>query len=186
MGSIDDRIEKNTFYDPMSGCHLWMGYTKHGYAISSVGPRKFVSLHRFIWEKVYGEIPKHLCIDHLCRVRNCLNPAHMELVTPEENTRRGIAGKSARERQKSKTHCIRGHDLKNAYVSANGRRQCRECSYLRDNLEGRRLPTKTHCINGHELNEENTYTNPRTGWKRCRKCHSASNCKERNRVEIPY
>ncbi|WP_249139118.1 DNA (cytosine-5-)-methyltransferase [Actibacterium sp. MT2.3-13A] len=52
-----------------------------------------VRAHRFAYEQIDGEIPDGLELDHLCRNRKCVNPAHLEPVTGKENTRRGNAGK---------------------------------------------------------------------------------------------
>lgn len=58
--------------------------------------------HRKSYEILVGPIPGGLTIDHLCRNRACINPAHMEPVTNAENTRRAAA---------LRTHCIKGHPL---------------------------------------------------------------------------
>ena len=54
-----------------------------------LGPGGQVMAHRFAYELLVGPIPEGLVIDHLCRVRLCVNPAHLEPVTAEENIRRG-------------------------------------------------------------------------------------------------
>src|SRR6202035_217120 len=51
--------------------------------------KRNVGAHRLYWEQEHGEIPQGRHIDHLCRVPACVNPAHMEVVTPAENIRRG-------------------------------------------------------------------------------------------------
>ena len=48
------------------------------------------SAHRHYYQQRYGSIEKGLCLDHLCRVRRCVNPDHLEAVTLSENTRRGL------------------------------------------------------------------------------------------------
>ena len=83
-----------------------------------------VGAHRFAYELLIGPIPDGLQIDHLCRVPLCVNVAHLEPVTNRVNTVRGKAGL----RQRTKTHCPRGH----AYDAANtrlykGGRYCRAC-----------------------------------------------------------
>ena len=71
------------------GCWLWQG------AINTNGYGNFhnkgrtVKAHRFAYEICVGEIPKGLTIDHLCRVRHCVNPSHLEPVTMRENFLRG-------------------------------------------------------------------------------------------------
>ncbi|MFK5284023.1 HNH endonuclease signature motif containing protein, partial [Lacticaseibacillus paracasei] len=45
--------------------------------------------HRFMYERLVGPIPAGMQLDHLCRVRPCCNPAHLEPVTQRENIARG-------------------------------------------------------------------------------------------------
>lgn len=59
-----------------------------GYTKLEVGDH-YEYAHRFAYESFIGPIPPGLQIDHLCRVRTCFNPEHLEAVTSEENTRRG-------------------------------------------------------------------------------------------------
>lgn len=110
--------------NPVTGCWEWTAYlNKKGYG--SFGPFRGVKLaHRVSYEALVGPIPEPLVIDHLCRVRNCVNPAHMEPVTSRENSRRGDSW--ARER--GKTHCPAGHayDDVNTYKQR-GERVCKLC-----------------------------------------------------------
>lgn len=72
-------------------CWLWTGSTtKAGYGMFGAGRRGMGNLyaHRYSYEWAKGPIPAGLHIDHLCRVRNCVNPAHLEAVTQGENNRR--------------------------------------------------------------------------------------------------
>jgi hypothetical protein len=71
------------------GCWLWEGaINSQGYGNFWDGVR-FVKAHRFAYECLIGEIPEGLTIDHLCRVRHCVNPSHLEPVTMRENFLRG-------------------------------------------------------------------------------------------------
>ena len=82
------------FVDKTDTCWLWTGsLTKKGYARRIGHDGRFWSGHQLAYILLVGEIPPDLVIDHLCRVRHCVNPDHMELVTPEENTRRGTAAR---------------------------------------------------------------------------------------------
>src|ERR1700735_3761966 len=78
------RIDEN-------GCWLWTLTTdKGGYTRVRVG-NKLVATHRFTYERLIGPIPVGLDLDHLCRVRHCCNPTHVEPVTRRENVLRGLA-----------------------------------------------------------------------------------------------
>src|SRR3990167_10748674 len=114
-----------TFVKKTPGCWLWTGALKeNGYGAFGVNYRSGYA-HRFSYENFRGPIPHGLTIDHLCRVRNCVNPSHLEAVTIGVNTLRGnsVSAKCAR-----KTHCPNGHpyDGVNTY-RCRRRRQCRIC-----------------------------------------------------------
>lgn len=113
------RLVSKSIYDA-NGCLLWMGQVnQNGYGRIRIGTRKF-GAHRVSFETFVGPIPEGLVLDHLCRVRNCINPLHLEPVTQVENVRRGA--------QATRTHCLRGHpfDAANTYTYR-GSRQCRAC-----------------------------------------------------------
>lgn len=82
--------------------------------------------HRAMYELLVGPIPEGLTIDHLCRVKLCVRPDHLEPVTMRENLLRadGLAGTNAR-----KTHCPQGHPYsgENLFITATGGRACRIC-----------------------------------------------------------
>jgi hypothetical protein len=101
-----------------AGCWLWRQLDRHGYG--KIWKLKDVAhsalAHRLVYRSLVGEIPDGLQVDHLCLVRNCVNPDHMELVTTQENTRRIGRGVP--------TSCLRGHAL---HEDKNGKRRCRTC-----------------------------------------------------------
>lgn len=119
------------FYEP-TNCWIWCGaVNSNGYGHSY----RMGTMHRHLYELMVGPIPDGLEIDHLCRVRQCCNPEHLEPVTRLENLRR--AGILDRLRAFSiargeRTHCGRGHELvpPNSYVYR-GSRTCRACQRTR-------------------------------------------------------
>lgn len=84
-----------TVYDPRvcpvpeSGCWLWIGFVSaEGYGIAKVvtnGTRRTRRAHRMTWEAQRGPIPDGMVIDHMCRVRSCVNPDHLRVVTRGQN-----------------------------------------------------------------------------------------------------
>lgn len=79
-------------------CWVWAGSRQlNGYGMTSIGHRS-VSAHRLFWEREHGAIPDGAQIDHMCRVKACVNPAHMELVNAAVNIRRRPATKLTKEK----------------------------------------------------------------------------------------
>jgi len=71
-------------------CWLWTGSrSRDGYGKFEPATSVFYKAHRFAYETVVGPIPEGLTLDHLCRVRRCVNPDHLEPVTNQENLLRG-------------------------------------------------------------------------------------------------
>lgn len=107
-------------------CWLWTGYIMpNGYGSQTVLGRS-VYAHRYAYELAVGPIPKGLEIDHLCRVRRCVNPAHLEPVTRQVNTLRGT---SSAAYYALRTSCELGHPFNeaNTRVDAENKRHCRTC-----------------------------------------------------------
>ncbi len=107
-------------------CWLWTGTVINGgYGQFSIRARGLMA-HRVAYTLRNGGIPDGLTLDHLCRVRLCVNPSHLEPVTQQVNTLRGdgFAAQNA-----VKTHCKQGHEFteSNTYSAPSGRRVCRSC-----------------------------------------------------------
>jgi hypothetical protein len=84
-------IEEDRGYE--TPCWIWqLAKTPDGYGYTRVG-YDHRRAHRVLYEQHVGPIPAGLDLDHLCRVRDCVNPAHMEPVTEAENVRRGKTAK---------------------------------------------------------------------------------------------
>jgi hypothetical protein len=91
--NLTERLERLSMPEPNTGCHLWIGpLTRDGYGLITIGSKPTIA-HRASYTLSKGPIPSGLRIDHLCRVRCCINPAHLEAVTSDENIRRGLAAR---------------------------------------------------------------------------------------------
>ena len=86
-----------TKVDKTETCWLWTPpLDDSGYGKFSVSGKK-VGAHRWAYEEINGAIPDGLQIDHLCRVRNCVRPDHLEAVTHLENVRRSVPFRRGRK-----------------------------------------------------------------------------------------
>lgn len=149
-------------------CWLWVGYIdRYGY-----GTRYFEGrtqgVHRIAYQLLIGPVPAGLQLDHLCRVKNCVNVEHLEPVTGAVNTRRA---------RLIKTRCPAGHAY-DYVVSTTGERRCRACTAeqkrkYRDRARGGPAKpygsAKTHCDQGHPYDGANT-GHKANGARRCRAC----------------
>jgi len=124
--SVRERLFANALINRETGCWEWSAAKdRYGYGRFKIG-RKKVKPHRVAYELVMGSIPEGLQLDHLCRVRHCINPAHLEPVT---NTVNSLRGTSPMAVNAAKTHCPAGHEYtpENTYLRAKGWRACRKC-----------------------------------------------------------
>lgn len=142
--AVSDMVRFLTFVEKTDTCWNWTGSQNgHGYGRFRING---------IWEPAHkasyilhgGTYIKGMDIDHLCRVRHCVNPKHLEQVTPQENYRRGLHGVLT-------THCKNGHELKIEnlvkYKNRPNKRECIICrtAYSKNYYQKRKLkyfPTK--------------------------------------------
>ena len=128
------------------GCWIWQGgLSGKGYGRVRIDG-KVIGAHVFVYETLVGKVPSGLELDHLCRVRQCVNPEHLEAVPPKENYRRGY---SPSKLNALKTHCMRGHEFTVENTRPNGRhgkgRACRACQIARnDTRRADRRGMSTH------------------------------------------
>lgn len=129
--ALTDRFWSKVTKDEATDCWLWTGaLNSRGYGCWGVQGVSHLT-HRLAYEALVGPIPDRLTLDHLCRVKACCNPAHLEPVTAAENIRRAGA---------AITHCPQGHEYTpdNTLTNGNGNRHCRECQNARRRVTGGR------------------------------------------------
>jgi hypothetical protein len=141
------RFMANVAEDKRTGCWLWQrGLTAQGYGKVRTGSRRTARLtrhaHLVAYELFVGPIPEGLELDHLCHSgavirgeclggptcphRRCVNPAHLEPVTPRTNTLRSRSVSAFNAR---KTHCKHGHEFTPVNTRVRrGKRECRRCA----------------------------------------------------------
>lgn len=102
-------------------CLVWTRAKSKGYGHFGKDGRDYYA-HRVMYEHKHGQVPEGKELDHLCRVRACVNPEHLEPVTRAVNTMRGA-------RRTDVTMCPQGHPYQgdNLYLKPNGKRECRTC-----------------------------------------------------------
>ena len=128
--SVQERFLEKVVPEPNTGCWLWLSHVdSDGYSRLSINNISILA-HRYSYEHHNGAIPEELEIDHLCSVRSCVNPEHLEAVTHLENMNRmRVRGRHSNGREKI-THCPKGHPYagENLYVYR-GQRGCKKCRY---------------------------------------------------------
>lgn len=192
-----------------NGCWLWTGaISTHGYGFFGYQGKSWLS-HRvsFTLHKK-GKLVKGMQINHMCHDqdtncndgdrclhRRCCNPAHLEQVSPKQNT---LSGRTPAAKNAQKIHCDNGHEYtpdNTGYVSTTGERYCRTCSNNRKRAKRAEVlaereakgiiikmgpALKTHCKRGHPLSGDNLHIGP-TGIRYCKICCALSTARYRAR-----
>lgn len=112
-------------------CWIWKGTVSQQHGYGHYG-HTGIQAHRAVYEAFVGKISEGLQLDHLCRNKVCVNPAHLEPVTARENTLRSNAPSAINAK---KTHCDSGHEFTEAntyrWAKRPRSRLCRECITIR-------------------------------------------------------
>jgi HNH endonuclease len=190
------RLSEEDFWnrvDASGDCWLWTGRLRaSGYSEVRLYPLEERLVHRVAWFLLCGPVPAGLTLDHLCRVRHCVNPDHLEPVTQQENNRRSQSRSAKLGRQ---VKCRRGHDFDkaNTYVNVQGKRRCRACQRILERqrplkgtpTQGQINSAKTHCRNGHPYDATNTYvvTDGSHVKRTCRTCSRANDQRHRAKLK---
>lgn len=132
--NVASKIRLGSPFEDLGPCWEWTAATTGGYGVVQYDGR-VQRAHRVVYEALVGPIAVGLELDHICRNRPCVNPAHVEPVTGVVNNSRSESASAKHARQ---THCLRGHEFtaENTYVARRERgkeeRFCRTCMRRRD------------------------------------------------------
>ena len=124
--SLHDRFITKVRVIPCGGCWEWTASlqpTGYGQINSGGDAPTMLYAHRVSWELFIGPIPEGMWIDHMCRNRLCVNPQHLRVVTPRQNTIEN--SRSVPAARAAQTTCSRGHPFD--IVRASGARRCSIC-----------------------------------------------------------
>lgn len=139
MVKVDLKEKLFSYINKTDTCWTWNGpIGTGGYGMFSTAASRGYSIraHRVAYQLLVGDIPEGLVIDHLCRVRHCVNPEHLEAVTPDENARR---------RAIAYTHCVHGHEYtKENTGTSSGRKRCLICHRTKE--KNRRLEKQNRYL----------------------------------------
>ena len=141
QASQQDRTRFWKHVQKSDGCWTWkLTLDEDGYGRFRIGSKRWYA-HVLSHEMEIGPVPPDFHVDHKCRTRACVNPAHLEAVTVKVNTLRGVGPTAQNAR---KTHCSRGHEFTEINtIWKDGRRNCRTCRRASREAEKREVKVKT-------------------------------------------
>lgn len=133
--TLEDRFWPKVAFGDWLDCWKWAAFCRpDGYGVIQMrnrSPRSQLA-HRIAYELLVGPIPEGLQLDHLCRVRSCCNPLHLEPVTGRENLLRSPLTQASINA--AKTHCPARHPYtpENTRLSREGSRYCLTCKRIKN------------------------------------------------------
>ena len=116
--SLRERLLERCSPEPNTGCWLWFGACNPaGYGTLPYLGRGGLA-HRLSYQAFKGLVPPTLTVDHLCFVRSCINPDHLEAVTLQENSRRAARRSGFVVSQAHRLRHVRTHEPDNHFGKA--------------------------------------------------------------------
>ncbi|WP_082915899.1 HNH endonuclease signature motif containing protein [Plantibacter sp. H53] len=129
-----EMLIRKTRFDGENGCWNYCGHINEGgYGYIPTYRHGNIFVHRLALHLAKRPVPADRVVDHLCRNPRCVNPAHLDIVTPTENAMRGFGFYAVNAR---KTHCPQGHEYSEGNIywtrprkaGGNPGRSCKTCA----------------------------------------------------------
>ena len=115
--------------EDLDGCFVWMrGVDSHGYGRVRIGGGPQLRAHRVMWERHRGKVRPGMVLHHKCGNKRCVNPDHLEMLTPAEHL--AVHMERPTGRHGLSDRCGKGHLFtpENTYIRTGGARVCRKCA----------------------------------------------------------